>query len=278
MKRELEEQRQQRSNSTGSSSSSSDLTAAKKQKVNQNDDRISTSCTRKDDHQNDDDDIDTSVSEPTSQQEEECQRQLQPQLHLMPITPALPPVVPLSVEEEADLKKKYRYKYQTPPNKVYKSKDYNLWPKVATNVFASQKTIHNPAYASEYIRYWFAEHHGLRAQPPKASRSAYATYYNDQKSGWCAKHGQWNQKRDSKKIGTLWKTLTDDERKVCETQFANSVAQHTVNTNFWHEEAVKWRFEKLQRLQAKGEELDPEKRVALKLSKICVCELCKPTT
>ena len=51
---------------------------------------------------------------------------LVPQLELMPLIPAQPPMVPVTDEEEVALTKKYRYKYQTRPAPVYKAKDYAL--------------------------------------------------------------------------------------------------------------------------------------------------------
>ena len=174
---------------------------------------------------------------------------LEPQLELMPLIPAQPPTVPLTDEEEVELQKKYRYKYQTRPAPVYKSKDYALWPgKLPQAVFGSQKNIHNAVLASDYMRTWFAQYQGLRTPPPKAARSSYALYYNTQKTHWKDTHGKWNQKRDSKKIGVLWQNLAVADKAIYEHQYTRSHEQYTINTQYWHDEAAKWRTAKIQQL------------------------------
>ena len=91
---------------------------------------------------------------------------LQPQLDLMPKIPSTPPTVPLTQAEQDELKRKYRHTWQTIPPPVYRSKDYNLWPKISYTIYRSQVNIHNSSYASNYCRFWFAEHEGLREPPP----------------------------------------------------------------------------------------------------------------
>lgn len=122
------------------------------------------------------------------------QQELQPQMDLMPKIPAIPPEVPLTEEEQAVIKRKYRHTWQTIPKTIYKSKDYNLWPKIAYTVFRNQVNIQNGAYASEYIRHWFTEHEGLREPPPKAPRSAYAEYFRIKKHEWFVEHGKFTSK------------------------------------------------------------------------------------
>ena len=194
---------EQQSGSTNSSDAADRATATapaavKKQKV-MNDDAD-------DDNQNDADD--THGASPRQEAEkieeetnEEAEREVQeasllePQLELMPLIPAQPPTVPLTDEEEVELQKKYRYKYQTRPAPVYKSKDYALWPgKLPQAVFGSQKNIHNAVLASDYMRTWFAQYQGLRTPPPKAARSSYALYYNTQKTQWKETHGEMESK------------------------------------------------------------------------------------
>ena len=98
------------------------------------------------------------------------------------------------------------------------------------------------------MRTWFAQYHGLRTPPPKAARSAYALYYNRQKTQWNDTHGKWNQKRDSKKCGMMWQQLPGTEKATYEHQHATSHAQYTINTEYWHAEAAKWRTAKIQQL------------------------------
>ena len=182
---------------------------------------------------------------------------VQAQPELMPRIPAIPPEAPLSEAAKADLQRKYRFKYQKIPAKVYGSEDKKLWPEIASSVFKTQVDIHNNVHASHYIRGWFLEHDGLRAPPPKPPRSAYSVYYNEQKTLWCRTHGKWNQKRDSKKIGAMWKGLTEDVQQVYHTKRDNSVAQFKANDTFWKEEAEKWGLEKAKKHS--GEDCDPEK-------------------
>lgn len=184
----------------------------------------------------------------------------QPQLHLMPINPSIPP--------EADPKKQRL--------KVYSPKDCALWPKIAVTIFRSQVKIHNVDYASDYMRYWYNEHQGLRTPPPKPSRSAYAIFFGEQKSVWFQTHGKWDNKKDGKKIGAMWKVWSDHDKQVYHTRFDLEKSQYNTNNIFWHTAAAEWRLEKVRRLEASGEEMDREKRIALKLNDICACELCKP--
>lgn len=206
--------------------------------------------------------------------DDEPQPQPQPQLHLMPLFPPIPPEAPPSSEEKpTTVNKQRRY---VPKSKVYSPKDYALWPALAVNIYRSQVNIRNTDYASDYIRYWYNEHQGLCTPPPKPPRSAYSIYFNEQKSAWFQTHGKWNMKKDSKKVGAMWKELSEDDKKVYHTKMDVERTQFNANNEFWHGKAVEWRLEKVQRLKASGEEFDPKKRVALRLNDICVCELCKP--
>lgn len=126
--------------------------------------------------------------------DDEEEEELQPQLDLMPKIPAIPQVVPLTEEEQAELKRKYRHTWQTVPKPTYRSKDYNLWPKVAFTVYRSQVNIQNSGYASEYIRHWFTEHAGLREPPPKAPRSAYSEYHRIKKREMFEENGKFTTK------------------------------------------------------------------------------------
>ena len=119
---------------------------------------------------------------------------LQPQLDLMPKIPSTPPTVPLTQAEQDELKRKYRHTWQTIPPPVYRSKDYNLWPKIAYTIYRSQVNIHNSSYASNYCRFWFAEHEGLREPPPKPPRSAYAEFFRVKKHEWFLEHGKFTSK------------------------------------------------------------------------------------
>lgn len=190
---------------------------------------------------------------------------LQPQDNRMPKIPATPPEVPLTEEEQAEIKRKYSKSYQTIPKSVYRSKDYNLWPKIAYTVFRSQVNIHNSAYASDYIRHWFVEHEGLREPPPKAPRSAYAEYFRIKKHEWFLKHGKFTSK-DNKKIAAMWKALSEDEQKAYHNKYDKIVAQCNVNDEFWQAEAEEWGKNKILKLKESGEESDPEKRVRLKMN------------
>jgi len=191
---------------------------------------------------------------------------IHPQLDLMPKISATPPEVPLTTEEKAQIKQKYRHAWQTPPPKVYKPKDYALWPQIAVNVLRQQINIQNHVYASDHMRHWFAEHAGLRAPPPKAPRSSYSVYYNRQKSLWGEKHGKWSQAKESKRVGAMWRALSERDKKECDDVFDKKVAQFDANDDFWQAEAEKWGKTKQMKLKENKEETDPERRVRLKLS------------
>jgi len=200
----------------------------------------------------------------------------QPQLHLMPVTPATPPQAPLPSPTPVAPDGKLRLSYKMPKRKVYSSKDSALWQSIAVKVYRAQVNIHNVDYASDYMRYWYKEHQGLRTPPPKPPRSAYSIYFNEQKSLWCQTHSKWDIKKDTKKVGAMWKALSEDEKRQYHDRMEKARNQYNTNTDSWQTKAAEWRLEKAQRLKASGEELDPEKRAALRLNDICVCELCKP--
>jgi hypothetical protein len=201
----------------------------------------------------------------------------EPQPHLMPCIPAVPPVAPPPQASAADSKrpKTLREYHNISVAKVYAAKDYELWPTIAVNVYRAQINIHNRQYASDMIRYWFDEHQGLRTPPPKSPRSAYTMFFSEQKSWWFQQHGKWNNKKDGKKIGALWKELGKDEKNTYQVQYDKVVAQYDTNEAYWQNQVVEWRREKLNRLESSGEEMNPEKRIALKLNSFCQCKLCK---
>jgi len=45
---------------------------------------------------------------------------------------------------------------------------------------------------------------------------------------------------ESKKVGTMWKALSEDEQKVYYDQYDKIVAQYNVNNDFWEAEAEEW--------------------------------------
>ena len=207
--------------------------------------------------------------------------ELQPQTHLMQFIPAIPPEAPPEASSSTTAADPKRHKtlreyHNVAVAKVYSAKDYELWPTIAVNVYRAQINIRNRHYASDMIRYWFDEHQGLRTPPPKSPRSAYAMFFSEQKSVWFQKHGKWNNKKDGKKIGAMWKVLGEDEKKTYVVQYDEIVAQYDTNDEFWQNNVVEWRREKIKRLESNGEEMDPEKRIALKLNSFCECKLCKP--
>jgi len=190
---------------------------------------------------------------------------LQPQLDLMPKLPATPPEVPLTEEKQAELKQKYRHSYQTIPPKVYKAKDYALWPQIPVNVFRQQVNIQSHKHAAEYMRHWFAEHEGLRMPPPKAPRASYAEYYRLKKSEMFKKNGKFSTSKDGKKIGAAWKAMSEEDKQVYHDIYDKMVAQFNTNHKFWQADSEEWGKAKQQKLKENGEETDPEKRVRLKL-------------
>jgi len=201
----------------------------------------------------------------------------QPQTHLMPFIPAIPPVAPpptaSSSSSETQTKKRPKtlreYHNMAPLAKVYSAKDYELWPTIAVNVYRAQINIHNRTYASDMIRYWFDEHQGLRTPPPSPPRSSYVMFFTKQKSLAAGK------KCNAKSIGALWKVLGEDEKTMYGVQYEKVCAQHAANEEYWENHVCEWRIEKELRLINSGVEMDSEKRIALKLNSFCECKLCK---
>ena len=202
--------------------------------------------------------------------------QLQPQLHLMSVTPPAPPEAPPPASTPGGPDDRRRLSYKLPKRKVYAAKDYSQWPTIAYSIYRAQVNIHNVDHASDYMRYWYKEHQGLRTPPPRPPRSAYSIFFNEQKSLWCQTHAKWNMKKDTKKVGAMWRALSEDEQRPYHDRLDAARTQYTTNDEYWQTEAAEWRLKKDQCLKASGEELDPEKRAALRLNDICVCELCKP--
>ena len=116
------------------------------------------------------------------------------------------------------------------------------------------------------MRHWFTEHAGLRAPPPKAPRSAYSVYYNNEKSQWAEKHGKWSQAKDSKKVGAMWNSMNEEDKKEWYEKYDQMVEQFNINNKYWEGEANEWGKTKQAMLkESENEETDPDRRVKLKL-------------
>lgn len=208
----------------------------------------------------------------SSVQPEEKTQKLKPQIDLMPLMPANPPVDASGKRKPVTglcAREGMRLGLSGPY--AYTSKDTKLWPKACAEMFRAQKKTRDVHYASQYIRWWFREHEGLPNRPPKIHRSAYALYFGLQKQAIFKQTGKWT-KKDPKKVGLKWKVLDDAAKAPFFNQFKVMQQQHEVNVVWWEEQAAAWR--KAKKLRLADEEKDNLKRQTQGLSPLCNCKNC----
>ena len=157
---------------------------------------------------------------------------------------------------------------------VYCAADYFIWPEVAMKTYRAQVNIQNRNYASQYMLYWFEEHKGMMVPAKKPARSAYSLFFNEQKSILAKKNGKWNNKKDGKKVGGMWKVLDDAGKQKYFDDYELRQDTYGKQVEHWEKETRKWREEKRCRLISEGIEVDNQKRMTLQLNPICECDLC----
>ena len=115
---------------------------------------------------------------------------------------------------------------------------------------------------------------GMMVPAKKPARSAYSLFFNEQKSILAKKNGKWNNKKDGKKVGGMWKVLDDAGKQKYFDDYELRQDTYGKQVEHWEKETRKWREEKRCRLISEGIEVDNQKRMTLQLNPICECDLC----
>eukprot|EP00040_Diaphanoeca_grandis_P021188 m.112869 g.112869 ORF g.112869 m.112869 type:complete len:250 (-) comp28224_c1_seq1:345-1094(-) len=188
------------------------------------------------------------------------------------LTPEVPPQV-----EQADSESKLidaervKLNIKMPPRN-YGPADTRLWTKLQAEMFRAKKQMHDIGSASQYMRWWFAEHAGYPCKPNKAPRSAYNIYSLAKiiEAGCSA-----GNKKELRKIGIAWKAMGAEEKSKYTAQLEVEQQQCEDAYDDYDNKRFAWRKQKRERLIAAGEMLSNTERSKSNKPPICNCDLCE---
>lgn len=194
------------------------------------------------------------------------QTELLPQMELMRPCPMVPPRASgtrtISLMREKELLKQGMQL----PLTDFGSKDLKLWSKSQGNLFRAKSKCQNKTFASAFMRWWFKEHHGMPCNLPPRPRSAYSLFFSNKKKEM--------PKVKAKKLGAMWKALSDADKAPFLAQFETLKEQERVNQDKYYELMGEWQRQKEARLAASGETLNNVERSNQGLGPICRCNKC----
>lgn len=137
------------------------------------------------------------------------------------------------------------------------------WNDISRKLYREKKTLHDTKKASEWMRWWFKEHDGMPEPPPRVLQSAFVLWQQEKMAATGIKM---NDKKERKRLGAEWKSLSEEEQAPWNDKLAIIREEYEKEEIAYEEKLEAWREDKLRRVARRGERTDGEKD--------CTCLYC----